>query len=118
MDVDTTETADWPAVRFDDDGRQAAFTDDEIDRLVPLVAHHLAPRRFALCAIERDERGRPYDVSVLGWGLQLGLTDDSVSVLGYPDHSGQRVRGEFHSAEAAVRVLGGRDDVRLVWVDA
>ena len=113
MDVVT----DWPDVPFDDNGERMPFSEADITRLVPLMAHDYAPRRFALCEVVRDESGRPWDVSVIGWGLQVGLTDDSVAVVGYPDDSGRAVRGEFRSADMAARILGGADDVRLVWVD-
>lgn len=108
---------EFPAVRFDGDGEQLPFSESDIDRLVPLVTEHYAPRRFALCQVDRDDEGRPFDVCVIAWGLQVGLADDSVEVFGYPDASGQGMRGSFQSADSALRVLRGHDDVRIAWAD-
>lgn len=109
---------EWPAVRFGEDGTVQPFTEPEIDTMVPLMAQHFAPRRFALCGVVRDHDGSPVDLQVIAWGMQTGLEDDSVTVFGVPDESGHTVRGSFGSAELAARVLGGPDDVRLSWVDS
>jgi hypothetical protein len=107
-----------PEVRFDNEGNQLPFSESEVNQLVPLVAHHYAPRRFALCEVERDSDGQPFDVHVIAWGIQTGLSDDSVQVFGYTDANGQSMRGSFASAERAVQLLRGQGDVRLAWVDA
>ncbi|MFC5287501.1 hypothetical protein ACFPM7_10605 [Actinokineospora guangxiensis] len=108
---------DFPAVPFNEDGERLPFSEPEIDRLVPLMTEHYAPRRFALCQIDRDDEGRPFDVCVIAWGLQVGQDDDSVVVFGYPDGSDRAMHGTFQSADNALRILRGRDDVRLAWAD-
>jgi hypothetical protein len=113
MDVTATH---FPEIPFDDDGERLPFSEPDIDRLVPLMTEHYAPRRFALCQVDRDDEGRPFDVCVIAWGLQPGH-DDSVVVFGYPDESGRGMHGSFQSADDALRILRGRDDIRLAWAD-
>lgn len=104
-----------PEVRFDDQGKQLPFTEQEIETLIPMLTQQYAPRRFALCGVVRDGEGKPFDVEIVAWGLD---DDESVSVVGYPDASGKRMRGTFKSAESAVSLLGAGGDLRLAWVDS
>ena len=113
----STEANTEPDIRYDNEGNQLPFSEVEIDQLVPVLAHHYAPRRFALCKIERDSDGQPFDVHMIAWGIQTGLSDDPVQVFGYPDATGQSMRGSFASAERAARLLGNRSDIRIAWVD-
>lgn len=104
-----------PRIRFDGQGRQLPFTEQEVDALIPLVTQHYAPRRFALCGIVRDDDGKPLDVQIVAWGMD---DDGSVSVVGLPDEHGHTMRGTFESAESAASLLGTRGDLRLAWVDS
>jgi hypothetical protein len=104
-----------PRVRFDEQGKQLPFTEQEVDTLIPLITEHYAPRRFALCQVVRDDEGHAVDVSIVAWGIE---SDDSVSVVGHSDAHGQRMRGTFQSAEDAACLLAAGGDVRLAWVDA
>jgi hypothetical protein len=107
--------AEFPLMRFDDRGERLPFTEQEIDALVPLMTRHYAPRRFALCEVVRDDDGKPFDVAIVAWGIEMG---EEVSVVGYPDEHGRRLRGTFSSAESAVGLLSVANDLRLAWADS
>lgn len=120
------EEPDLPSPRFDDEGKLLPYTEDEVDRLVPLLAEHYAPRRFALCEVCRDEAGQARDIRVIAWGMRVGggdsgsdddAGDERVVVSGYPDDDGRTISGSFTSADTARWVLAGGTDLRVGWAD-
>lgn len=100
----------------DDDADLAPL--DDVDDLAPLgteeeFAAELAdlvagerPRLFALC----EEIGDRVDGWVVAWGLAF---EDRAEVIGTDD----RGRASCESAETALRMLGRRRRLRLVWCD-
>lgn len=73
--------------------------------LADLVASE-RPRLFAIC----EESGDRVDGWVVAWGLAL---EDRAEVIGTDDG----VRASCQSAETALRMLGRRRRLRLVWCD-
>ncbi|MGQ0839875.1 hypothetical protein [Actinokineospora sp.] len=108
---------DWPEPRMGPSGEVLPFTESEVDRMIPMLAEHFAPRRVALCGVVRDDHGHALDVQVIGWGLQMGDDDERIEVVCYRNDNGNPVHGSFKSAERAVRVLSAGQDVRMAWAD-
>lgn len=74
--------------------------------LSPLEA---APRRFALCAEEPDEDGRP---EVVGWGLEF----DDTAIVYLRDPTGERsTHGVFESADRARALFSLVAALEIVW---
>jgi hypothetical protein len=120
--MDTTEP-DLPSPRFDG-GNLLPFTEEEVDRIVRVLAEHYAPRRFALCQIDRDPVGQARDVRVIAWGMRVGSENDEdedgderVVVSRCANDEGRTISGSFSSAERARFVFGRGIDLRVGWAD-
>ncbi|TCP53981.1 hypothetical protein EV191_10321 [Tamaricihabitans halophyticus] len=81
---------------------------EHVGAVLRALAREDAPPRFALYAISEDAYG--CDGEIIAWGLDI---EDSLVV-----HSPcGRFRGSFQSTTSMLRILGVREDVRLVWLD-
>jgi hypothetical protein len=80
--------------------------DDDERALVAVEVTEQAPEVFAICELDRDDTGEPWQGSVVAWGLALPNRTEVVSTDG-------GMRGRFDSVDGAMRLFCVWSDVGI-----